>query len=360
MKRSRVFLLTVSMWACSLSFAADPLQHELLVFGSGELATTSGAELPTDIDDVRIAADVLFSVERGGLKIFGEYLLANHEQDLERLQIGWEPNEQITLWFGRFHQASSVWNHQHHHGQFLQTSITRPATEDWEDDGGVIPQHFVGLLAESNWRVGRHSGLRTALGGGIAPVLTSDGLEPLDLLSPNLRRHKLGFQARIAWFPDELEDTGVGVLFAHNEIAWRGSSDVPAPLGFDHFDQSVVGVYGNLETGSWKMRAAAYRVQAGVDVANETGGVNNFVTGYVQLERALPQGVEAFIRHEDSAAAGSAVYLTLFPHFVAQRSSIGARWQFARNHALSLQADDTHTLSDHYREFRLQWSAALL
>ena len=79
-----------------------------------------------------------------------------------------------------------------------------------------------------------------AMGGGIAPVLTPEGLEPLDLLTLDTRRHKLGFQARIAWLPDELEDSGVGLLFAHNEIAWRGPADAPPP-GFDHVDQSVIG-----------------------------------------------------------------------------------------------------------------------
>ena len=146
---------------------------------------------------------------------------------------------------------------------------------------------------------------------------------------------------------------------AHNEIAWRGPNDAPPP-GFDHVDQSVIGVYANLDSGDWKLHAAAYFVKAGFDTVEPRADDDAFFTGYVQLERALPHGFEAFGRYEDSADTSSAAYLRLFPNFAEQRISVGARWQFARKHALTLQAASTHTMSDRYREFRLQWSAALL
>jgi hypothetical protein len=252
-----------------------------------------------------------------------------------------------------------VWNHEHHHGQFLQTSITRPSAEEWEDEGGIIPQHFVGLLAESSWHAGAHGGVRAAFGGGIAPVITPEGLEPFDLLEPNIRRHKLGFQARLAWLPDELEDAGVGVVFAHNEIAWRDVPDAPANI-FDHIDQTVMGVYANLEAHDWKVHAAAYRVQADMSEHGGSDARNDFLTGYLQVERSLSYGLEVFLRHENTADVESSGYLALFPNFVARRNSVGARWQFAREHALSIQVGDSHTLHDRYHEFRLQWSAALL
>jgi hypothetical protein len=360
MKRTVLFLLAAALLAPGPTLmASEPVQHELLVFGSGELTGTSGVDTPNDIDDVRVAADILFSVQRGSLKLFGEYLLANHERDLERFQVGWEPSEHSVIWFGRFHQASSVWNHQHHHGQFLQTSITRPAAEEWEDAGGSIPQHFVGVLTESNWRAGKHSGILMAVGGGLAPVLTPEGLEPLDLLTLDTRRHKLGFQARVAWLPDELEDTSFGLLVAHNEIAWRGPRDA-SPPDFDHIDQSVIGVYANLDSGSWKLHAAVYRIEAAFDEVSENGRGDDFFTGYAQVERALPHGLDVFARYEDSSDSGASGYLRLFPNFAQQRSSLGARWQFARKHALSFQASSTRTMSDRYRELRLQWSAALL
>jgi hypothetical protein len=339
---------------------AEDLQHELLVFGSGEIARTTGTdESATDVEEEKIAADVLFSLQRNSFKVFGEYLLTNHEADLERFQVGWEPTERSVLWFGRFHQASSVWNHEHHHGQFLQTSITRPASEEWEDEGGIIPQHFVGALWETTWRIGNRYPLHTAFGGGIAPIITPDGPEPFDLLHPNLSHHKFGAQARIAYTPYELNETGVGLLYAHNEIAARG--DDPASVAtFDHVDQSVIGAYVKYESDKWKLTATGYRVSAWFDRAGDNPRRSNFFVGYAQVQRDFAQGVEVFARHENAVHAGESAYLQLFPRFVIRRSTLGARWQFARSHALTLEISDSTSRTRSYSEFRLQWSAALL
>jgi hypothetical protein len=266
MKLAWFFVPLVPMLLAQVADAADT-QRELLVFGSAELVQTSGVPVSaTDLETAKIAADVLFSLQHRSFKVFGEYLLTNHESDLERFQVGWEPSDRNVIWLGRFHQASSVWNHEHHHGQFLQTSITRPASEEWEDEGGIIPQHFTGALWESGWDVSGGHGVRTALGGGIAPVITSQGLEPFDFLRPDLSRHKLGVQARIAYLPRELEDTGAGLLYARNEIAWRGST--PSPVGaFARIDQTIIGAYGKYESHDWKLQAAAYRVTTSFDAA---------------------------------------------------------------------------------------------
>lgn len=339
---------------------AHDVQHDLLVFGSAEVARAGGIDDElADIDTAKVAADVLFSLQRDSFKVFGEYLLTNHESDLERFQIGWEPSDRQVVWLGRFHQASSVWNHQHHHGQFLQTSVTRPASEEWEDEGGIIPQHFVGALWESNWQGGNGHALHTAFGGGIAPVITADGLEPFDLLKPNLSRHKFGLQARFAYQPRELEDTGVGIVFAHNEIAWRDSE--PSIVGnFDHVDQSVIGTYGRYESRDWKLQVAAYRVTTWFDGLLPESARGDFWVGYGQVERDLPHGVEVFARHEDTVHGDESLYLQLFPKFVKQRSTLGARWQFGRTQALTLEVSDSRSLTEKYTEFRLQWSAALL
>jgi hypothetical protein len=345
-----------------LAAAADAqdLQHELLVFGSGEIARTTGAdEDATDVEEEKIAADVLFSLQRDSFKVFGEYLLTNHESDLERFQVGWEPTERSVVWLGRFHQASSVWNHEHHHGQYLQTSITRPASEEWEDEDGIIPQHFVGALWETAWRIGNRYPLHTAFGGGIAPTLTADGLEPFDLLRPDMGRHKFGAQARIAYVPNELKDTGIGLLYAHNEIA-ADDDDPDTPAAFDHVDQSVIGVYAKWESEQWKLAATGYHVSAWFDGAGSDPHRNDFFAGYAQLERDFAHGVDVFARHENTLHAGDSAYLQLFPRYVLRRSTLGVRWQLARSHALTLEVSDSTSRTRSYNEFRLQWSATLL
>ena len=77
----------------------------------------------TQIEDDVLQADMLLSLQKGPFKLFAEYLLSDHEGDLERFQLGWQLSNDTVIWIGRYHQPTSVWNHDHHHGQYLQTSI---------------------------------------------------------------------------------------------------------------------------------------------------------------------------------------------------------------------------------------------
>ena len=161
-----------------------------------------------------LQADMLLSLQKGQFKFFAEYLLSDHEGDLERFQLGWQLSNDTVIWIGRYHQPASVWNHEHHHGQYLQTSVTRPDIEEWEDLGGVLPQHFTGMLIESSRPVFGGWRLRTAVAGGIAPQMTSEGLKPYDLVHPDSDRHTMGYQARASLHPNDFTESGVGVLVA--------------------------------------------------------------------------------------------------------------------------------------------------
>ena len=70
--------------------------------------------------------------------------------DLERLQIGYTFSDNFTGWAGRFHTPYGYWNNAFHHGIQIQPSATRPRFIDFEDKGGILPAHTVGL-----WAVGK-------------------------------------------------------------------------------------------------------------------------------------------------------------------------------------------------------------
>jgi len=65
--------------------------------------------------------------------------------DLERLQFGYAFGDYLTAWLGRFHTPLGYWNTAFHHGQQIQTSVRRPQFLDFEDKGGILPVHLVGL-----------------------------------------------------------------------------------------------------------------------------------------------------------------------------------------------------------------------
>jgi hypothetical protein len=69
-----------------------------------------------------------------------------------------------------------------------------------------------------------------------------------------------------------------------------------------------------------------------------------------------------FGRAETSFGEDSSAYLQLLPAFIAHRLMIGARWDFADSHALTMEVADTSTQGDNlehdsFKELRIQWSA---
>jgi hypothetical protein len=339
---------------------ADGMQRELLVFGSGEVVSVDNSQARQEnINKNKATADVLFSLQQNSLRVFGEYLISNQEADLERFQIGWEPTADTILWLGRFHQPGSVWNHNHHHGQFLQTSVTRPAIDNWEDSAGVIPQHFTGALMESNWHLSGSQTIVTAFAAGLAPTIGNEGLEAYDLVRTNTGHHQLGFQARMSYLPEEVGDTNIGAVV--ERVRLNSTYDPGTnPLGFSYADQTVVGVYASLSRWHFKFSGAANYVNAKLHGTLTNDANDYFLSGYVQAERNISSQATIFARREDTTNATDAAYLSLFPTFVTTRTVAGLRWEFAKRNALTLQASVSHTVSGNsYQDVRLQWSSVL-
>jgi hypothetical protein len=358
-KRMRVsrLLLLVFLLGPPLG-RADPLRYEFLLLPSANAVGTFDRQAPdTQIHDQEVQADMLLSLQKGPLKLFAEYLLSDHEGDLERMQLGWQLSNETLLWVGRFHQPSSVWNHDHHHGQYLQTSITRPTIDEWEDLGGVIPQHFTGALLESGRSIFGGWKLRTALAGGIAPEITDEGLEPLDVVHPGRQeRHAMGYQARASVHPGDLTETGVGLLAAHDRLAVVELTTPQLP-GLDHVDITLFGVFATYADPDWKITGTVYSADTRLYYGPHRKD-DNFIVGYVQGERHLAHELTVFARWEDSYAASSSPYLQLFRYFARTRRLVGLRWDFIEHQALTVQFANSHTLRGHYDDIRLQWSAA--
>jgi hypothetical protein len=336
----------------------DPLQTEFLLLPSAQVAGTFNREAPvTQVQDELLQADMLLTVQKGRFKFFAEYLVSDHESDLERLQLGWQLTDDTIIWVGRYHQPSSVWNHDHHHGQYLQTTITRPDIDEWEDLGGILPQHFTGMLIESGhpafggWR------LRTAIAGGIAPELGPDGLEPFNLIHPNFDRHTMGYQARASLHPSDFSESGFGLLVADDHLSWVGEPETPAQVGLDHVDLRLIGAFGTYAGEKWNLQATLYHADARLHYTTSQVS-DNFDVWYLQAERRLPHKLTAFGRWEDSFGTGDSDYLKLFTEFARIRYTAGLRWDFASRQALTLQFENTHTLNGSFDAARLQWSAA--
>ncbi len=65
--------------------------------------------------------------------------------DLERLQLTYRHNDHLIVSAGRYHTGIGFYNTAFHHGSFFETPIGRPRIFAFEDEGGVLPVHEVGV-----------------------------------------------------------------------------------------------------------------------------------------------------------------------------------------------------------------------
>ena len=329
-------------------------QHELLFFVSGgpsyhHVSPDDGPEGYEIILDV----DVLYSYLNGPFRVLGEFIAATDEIELERLQLGWQGGEETIGWFGRFHVPSRYWNAIYHHGQFLQTAITRPFLEEFEDDGGVLPTHATGLLFETAYKLEGTADLRAALSFGAAPIIDADELKPFDLLDPGSSNRAMA-DLRLAYLPDQLEESQFGLVLSWADMEVDGNH-IAEQRGLRRVEQISYGVYVDWQWQPWRFLASAAPVinQLKRRANNQT---DTFFTGYFQAEYEIQHDWTIFGRLEQTNNTSSSDYLELFPNSLTDRRMLGLRFDLARKHALTFEVSDAETRADDFEQYLLQWS----
>jgi hypothetical protein len=361
---SRV-LTVITLWAlCWANSAHADHEHgsnEFEVFLAAEAIHGSGQTHATGDDDTWFDADVVFGLTQHQFRVFGEYYITPEERDLERLQFGFEFVPETVLWLGRFHQPASAWNTEHHHGRYLQTAITRPFIERWEDEDGLIPQHITGALFESRRPLGDDSAIQISGGAGAGPGLTHSQLLPIDLIDNNPGRHRLSLTSRIAYLPEYVGTSSAGLLFGHDHISSASPFTLSA-LGSSNVTLSIYGAYVDWNTGPWRVIGANYYVDVSFDQASRR---ESFISGYLQFERQLPRKLTLFGRVEDSARMQESRYVALFQDrdgdidTAIRRNALGLRWDYVRRQALTVELSHIVSLAQRSDEVRLQWSAVV-
>jgi hypothetical protein len=94
--------------------------------------------------------------------------------EVERLIIRYDFNDYFKLSFGRYHTPINYWNTAYHHGQWLQTTISRP--EMVQFGGSFIPVHFIGALGQGEIPAGGlNLNYDVGIGNGRGQVISRGG-----------------------------------------------------------------------------------------------------------------------------------------------------------------------------------------
>ena len=353
------------------SDAAD--DSSLIVFLSAQGSQRFNADMPRGPVQGEGVADTLYTYSRGELRILSEVEVSTDDAELDRLQVGWELVPDTLVWLGKFHEPASPWSFGHDHGHYLQTAISIPSIETWDDNGGVLPENVTGVLFDSRRPTGTKGGIEVsfALGTAPNPVPQPDASYWVPTISTGT--HRAGLSARFALLPDYASTNSFGLVAARHTLDTRGLDVVGAVIDeyftithqvqplFDAraVNQVLYGAYADGDWGNYSLHATAYYVDLSLEEARRPR-TESFIAGYVQLERRFADRYTLYGRHENASRAQESTYLyAIDGPFVVRRNLAGSRWDFARHQAITLEIERTTTLTNRFSGIGLQWSAVV-
>lgn len=121
-----------------------PLRYGLNFFGDVSLVANMAGDRVSLKSELG-TFDLLFNAALGNsIGTAVEVALEHGEVELERFEVSWRGGD-FFLRGGKSHTTLGYWNTAYHHGKWLQPTIERPRGVQFDDDGGLLPNHWVGL-----------------------------------------------------------------------------------------------------------------------------------------------------------------------------------------------------------------------
>jgi hypothetical protein len=178
--------------------------------------------------------------------------------DIERLQLTYKVNPYFQFSGGRFHTSIGFYNTAFHHGTWFQTATGRPFMYYFEDSGGILPVHGVGVtatgLVPGTGNLGLHWVAEFSNGRSSDPA----GQPVQNFLSD--KNHK-AFNLAAYIKPQWLNGLQIGGSFYRDRL-------VPALV--PHVNQNIGSFYAVYNNGTWELLNEAVLISNKQDGATKS------------------------------------------------------------------------------------------
>lgn len=286
------------------------------------------------------------------LDVLAEIAFESGIVDLERLQIGYLFSDALKVYAGRFHTSLGYWNAAYHHGAFLHTTIERPFFLRFEDDGGILPVHSVGLSFSGRqfFTAGELSYVATV--GNGSSIALEDGLyvlDPNNESDPN-KNKAVGLRATFA--PARFGGLALGASAYNSRVLNEESLPTP-PLTLD-VTQTILGADLTWFGEPWEFIAEYFMVRDKDQVGTKT--TTNHLS-YVQIAREFAGRASPYARHERMALDEDDPYMNALGAIDKQIQTVGVRVRVGDQSVLKFESRFiTDNDLDSRQEYGAQWA----
>jgi hypothetical protein len=252
--------------------------------------------------------------------------------EAERLQLGYTVSDALTVWMGRFHTPLGLWNSSFHHGSHLQTSLARPRFMEFEDRGGILPTHTVGLWTTARGHLGEgRFGADVFVGNGSRVKAREIELNAFKDDNGNLQ-----FGGSFAYMPQgPLRGLTLGLHAMAAKVHTISDTDVVLLRN----RWRLAGLHAAYDDDAWKLLAETHRVRSTDLEAGSQAGSNLW---YLQFGRELGSWTP-YARIERASIDGADTYFASLRYGRAYRRLLGGlRFELDARSALKLEVSRTN------------------
>lgn len=293
------------------------------------------------------------------------------DTDVERLQIGYTVSDDLTVWLGRFHTPYGYYNTAYHHGGELQPTVLRPQFLAFEDHGGILPAHTVGLWFTGHKAEGGLGRITYDLyfgnGSRILPDSSGKGQIDMNSVGDDNGNHAYGGRFGYQFSDGPLDGLWIGVHGLKEEIdAYLDSSNSNSPTSKTQL--AVLGAFEEWDVGNWEWLTEYYHFNnttllnttgpSFTPVASSADGKHTSSAAYTQVSYLFQGRISPYLRYEVTNFDQADPYFTSLDGGLSfRRGLIGVRYDVSPAACVKLEMDRTDAKRDGgnwYTDARLQ------
>lgn len=293
--------------------------------------------------------------------ILSEMVVESNEEgefgvDLERLQVSYLFSDALSIRAGRFHNILGYWNTTYHHGAQMQTTIERPQFLRFEDDGGILPVHLVGL-----WAKGRLDAAPGALEYGFmvgnGPKIsgidlaggTAGALDPNNIADNNTSK---AISAHLEATPSWVDGLSIGVSGNFSKVQFFDSTGKPISIaGNLGIRQTILGANLEYLANSIELLVEFYHI-----TDHDAKTFQNHAW-YVQGGYKIANRFTPYVRFERVTVDEDDPYFTALGTTDLKKTITGIRYDIILTSSLKAEVRFVND-TDSHQEYAIQWAFA--
>lgn len=244
--------------------------------------------------------------------------------DVERYLIEYSYSDYFKLAAGRWHTAIGYYNTAFHHSTWFQTTTDRPFLFNFEDRGGILPIHTVGLSASGlipSGRLGLHYVAEVGNGRASRAPLAEEPVQNV-IDEQNHKAYNLAIFAR----PEAVRGLQVGFSLY---------KDLLVPANLTRVDESIFAAHAVFVRTGFEWLNEALLVRHAIQATSRTFDTPGF---YSQISKQFG-AFRPYVRYQYVNSSNTE---PIFPDVGLRHGpSIGLRYDATEFVALKLQYDYT-------------------